>query len=156
MVSDRDLACGAGGFEEVGSSGRGEMLVARSRLDGLSRRAGSARWAAVGWSDAQGWIRARQDGQHVALVRGGSADEKQRGKAATCAHPSAVVCAAMSLGICRLGREAATSGPVWIHARVRRFPRKSAARLLDHMPREGWERSGHRAVSEAGSTRASE
>ena len=138
------------------SSGRGERLVTWSRLDGLGRRADSAWWTAVDWSDARGWSRARQDGQHVAPVRGGSASEKQRGKAATCALPSAIICAAKSPGFCRLGSAAATSGLVWIHARVRRLPRRSAARLLNHMPRKGWERSGHRAVSETGSTRASE
>ena len=141
----------------MGSSSRGERLLTWSRLNGLRRRADSAWWPAVDWSAARGWSRARQDGQHVAPVRGGGASEKQRGKAATCALPDAIFCAARSPGFCRFGRAVATTlGPFWIHARGRRLPRNSAARLLDHMPREGRGRRGHRAVGETGSTRASE
>ena len=132
------------------SGGRSERPVTWSRLSGLSRRADSAWWTAVGWSGARGCSRARQDGQHVAPVRGRSAGETKRGKAATCARPFTIKCAASGPGFCGLESEAATSGPVGVHARVRRFPRKSAARLLDHMPGEGWGRGGHRAVSETG------
>ena len=92
----------------MGSSGRGERLLTWSRLDGLGRRADSAWWSADDWSDARGWSRARQDGQHVAPVRSGSASEKQRGKAATCALPGAIICAARGPGFCRPGSAAAT------------------------------------------------
>ena len=132
------------------SRSRSERMVAWSRLDGLGRRTDGAWWTAVDWSDARGWSWARQDGQHVAPVRGGSAGEKQRGKAAAPARPIAIICAANGLGFCGLEREAATSGPFWVHARGRRLPRKSAALLLDHMPREGWGRVRHQAASETG------
>ena len=76
MVRDRAHAYGAGRFDEMESSGRSERLMTWSRLNGLGRRADSAWWTAVDWSDARGWGWARQDGQHVAPVRGGSAGEK--------------------------------------------------------------------------------
>ena len=73
------------------SRSRSERMVTWSRLDELGRRADCAWWTAVDWGDARGWSWARQDGPHVAPVRGGSAGEKQRGKAAAPARPSAIV-----------------------------------------------------------------
>ena len=78
-------------FDEGLASSRSERLVSWSRLVELSRRADCAWCTAVDWGDTRGWGWARQVGQHVAPVRGGSADYKQRGKATAPARPDAIL-----------------------------------------------------------------
>ena len=120
---------------------RGERLKTWSRRGAQGRRTPCDRCGVVGRGDARWRSWAGQDGQHVALVRGGSADEIKRGKAATPAATPAllctILCASARLGCCCLIGETAARRPVWVHARVWRFPRKSAARLLGHMLKEG-------------------
>ena len=90
-VNSRAHAHGAGGFGEGLADGRSGRLVNGSLLVELGRRANRACCIAGNWSGARRRSWAGQDGHHVALVRGGSDGETQRGKAAAPSRPGAII-----------------------------------------------------------------